>query len=61
MIRNAIHALQSDKTYKNARAFLLRDVGAASSPYLRSAARSDPSRTVRERSAALLKDLGRRR
>jgi hypothetical protein len=61
LIRNAIRALSSDRTARNARAFLQRDVGAAAVPHLRVAAKADPSRLVRERSAALLADLSRKR
>ena len=61
LIRNAIRALSSAKTVGHARGLLVRDVGAAAAPYLRAAARTDPSAVVRARSAALLGEVGRKK
>jgi eukaryotic-like serine/threonine-protein kinase len=53
LIRGAIAALVSDAAYPRAQAFL-RGLGAAAVPFLKDAARRDPSPRVRERAGELL-------
>jgi serine/threonine-protein kinase len=60
LIKNAISALSSGKTVARAQKVLLRDVGAPAAPYLKAAAKGDPSSAVRARAAALLRMLGKR-
>jgi serine/threonine-protein kinase len=61
LVRNAIRALSSKKTFRNAQALITRDIGAPAVPYLRTASRSDVNPTVRVRAASLLRQLQRRR
>ena len=60
LIKNAIVALSSSKTAPKAHRLLVRQIGGAAAPYLRWAARNDPSPTVRARAAAALRQVGRR-
>ncbi len=60
LVRNAIRALSSKKTYRAATSLLRRDVGKAALPHLRAAVKSDPNRIVRQRAAVLSRYLSRR-
>jgi hypothetical protein len=55
--KNAIEALGADKTYARARALIVRDIGRTIGPRLRTAARSNPSDTVRARAKSILRQL----
>ncbi len=57
--RDAIKALGMDKTYPRARALLVRDIGRAALPALRRAAAHDPSKDVKRRAAAVVKQITR--
>jgi serine/threonine-protein kinase len=60
IIKNAIVALSSAKTVAKAQKLLVRDIGAPAIPYLKAAAKGDPSNTVRARATALLRLYGKR-
>ena len=55
--RNAIRALGADKTRFKATSLIRSVLGRAALPFLRSAAKSDPSSVVRQRAAALAKSI----
>jgi hypothetical protein len=53
LIRGVIRSLVADRGYERSQAFL-RGMGPAAVPYLKEAARRDPSSKVRERAAEIL-------
>jgi serine/threonine-protein kinase len=57
LIKNVIHALGTNKTRSKAATLLRYTIGSAGLPYLRSAAKHDPNKNIRERSAWLVKVL----
>ena len=61
LIKNAIHALGSEKTKNRAVNLLRRSIGTPAVKYLRHAAKHDPNGKVRERSAWLAKVMTPRR
>ena len=61
LIRNTIRALGSHRTRRTATSLLASKIGRAGVPYLRTAAKKDKNPQVRERAAALLKRLQKRR
>jgi serine/threonine-protein kinase len=58
LIKGAIKSLVSDRGYDRSQGFL-RSLGSAATPFLKTAAQSDPSPKVRERAAELLSGGGR--
>ena len=58
LIKGAIKSLVSDRGYDRSQA-LLRSLGAPATPFIKTAAQSDPSPKVRERAAELLGGGGR--
>jgi serine/threonine-protein kinase len=58
LIRGAIRSLVSDRGYDKSQAFL-RSLGPAATPFIKDAARRDPSPKVRERASELLEGGGR--
>jgi predicted Zn-dependent protease len=58
---NAIRALASDRTRRNATSLILRSIGKAALPFLRRAAAHDKNPKVRKRAAFLAKKLASRR
>ncbi len=58
---NAIRALASERTRRNATFLILRSIGKAAVPFLRKAARADKNPKVRKRAAFLAKKLASRR
>jgi serine/threonine-protein kinase len=59
--RNLIRALGDRRTARDASALILRSIGRIALPFLDSAAKRDPSKTVRQRAAELSRQLRRRR
>ncbi|HLK91882.1 MAG TPA: protein kinase [Polyangia bacterium] len=58
LVRGAIRSLVSDRGYEKSQAFL-RSLGPGATPFIKDAARRDPSPKVRERAAELLEGGGR--
>jgi serine/threonine-protein kinase len=58
LIKGTIKSLVSDRGYERSQSFL-RGMGAAATPFIKTAAQSDPSPKVRERAAELLNGGGR--
>jgi serine/threonine-protein kinase len=58
LIRGAIRSLSNDRGYERSQAFL-RGLGGAATPFVKEAARHDPSPKVRQRAAELLEGGGR--
>ena len=59
--QNLVRALGSSETRGKASQFLLKVVGSPAVPYLRRAAKSDPSPEVRRQSTQVLRRLERKR
>ena len=59
LIKQVIDSLQSDRFASTAEDYL-REMGSVAKPHVNEAARSHPSRRVRERARDLLRDWGRR-
>jgi serine/threonine-protein kinase len=59
LIKEVIDSLQSDRFASTAEDYL-RELGSVAKPHVKEAARSHPSRRVRERARDLLRDWGRR-
>ena len=59
LIKQVIDSLQSDRFASTAEDYL-REMGSVAKPHVKNAARSHPSRRVRERARDLLRDWGRR-
>ena len=60
LVNAVIESLASDKTYDRSQAFL-RGLGPAATPFLKEAARRNPSAKVRERAAEILQGAGGQR
>jgi len=58
---NAIRALASPKSSRNAAGLLRNSIGKSALPFLRRAARTDRNITVRKRAASLIKQISKRR
>ena len=59
LIKEVIDSLQSDRFASTAEDYL-RELGSVAKPHVKEAARSHPSRRVRERARDLLRDWGRK-
>ena len=57
--RDAIRALEQERTYARARALLVRDIGKAALPALRRAARAHASLLLRRRATSIAKQIAR--
>jgi hypothetical protein len=57
--RDAIRALEQERTYARARALLVRDIGKAALPALRRAARAHASALLRRRATSIAKQIAR--